>query len=126
MIEGIFNQTNYSTAKKLLDSTALRQEAIASNLANLETPGYKRLEVNPNFEMQLKQALASGNQTQMESLTPTLSVDTKSISERKDGNTVHLEAELLQMNQNMMEHALETQLVSASLMKMRMAITGKA
>jgi len=43
MIDGLFNQTNYVAAKKMLDATALRHEAIASNLANLETPRYKRV-----------------------------------------------------------------------------------
>jgi flagellar basal body rod protein FlgB len=42
-----------------------------------------------------------------------------------DGNTVHLENELMQMNQNSMTHSLETQLVSGMLSRMQMAITGK-
>jgi hypothetical protein len=33
---------------------------------------------------------------------------------------------MLKLNQNMVEHSLETQLVSAALMKMRLAITGKS
>jgi flagellar basal body rod protein FlgB len=42
-----------------------------------------------------------------------------------DGNTVHLENELMQMNQNGVAHSLETQLVSGMLQRMQMAITGK-
>ena len=38
MIEGLFNQPNYVAAKKLLDVTALRHEALASNIANASTP----------------------------------------------------------------------------------------
>jgi len=37
---------------------------------------------------------------------------------------VHLENELMQMNQNGVDNALETQLVSGMLSKMRLAITG--
>jgi hypothetical protein len=33
---------------------------------------------------------------------------------------------MLQMNQNTVAHALETQLVSGALMRLRMAITGKS
>lgn len=40
--------------KKSLDAYALRQKAIASNVANIDTPGYKRLEVS--FEEQLRKA----------------------------------------------------------------------
>ena len=61
MIDALFNQPTYVAAKKMLDVTVLRQEAIASNLANLETPNYKRLDVAPSFEAQLSQAVASGD-----------------------------------------------------------------
>ena len=36
MIEAIFSQPAYAATKKLMDATALRHEAIASNLANIE------------------------------------------------------------------------------------------
>jgi flagellar basal-body rod protein FlgB len=48
------------------------------------------------------------------------------VTGRSDGNTVQLETEMLKLNQNTVEHSLETQLVSSQLMKMRMAITGKS
>ena len=47
MIEALFNQPNYQATKKLLDVSVLRHEALASNLANLETPNYKRIDVAP-------------------------------------------------------------------------------
>ncbi len=125
MIEALFSQPNYLTAKKSLDAVALRQEALANNLANLETPGYKRLDLAPQFEAALQQACAAGDASKISSLSPTLATDqTSPIG--KDGNSVHLEAELMRMNQNVMMHALETQLVSGTLSKMRMAITGHA
>jgi len=48
MIDALFADSYYTAAKKMLDVTALRHEAIASNLANVETPGYKRLDVACN------------------------------------------------------------------------------
>ena len=50
---------------------------------------------------------------------------TTAVSSSRDGNTVHLENELMQMNQNAMTHALETQLISGMLSRLQMAITGK-
>ena len=126
MIEALFNQPNYLTAKKTLDAVALRSEAIANNLNNLETPGYKRVDLAPNFEQELARATSSNDSEQISALKPTLAVDTSSISSSKDGNSVHLEAELMKMNQNAMTHALETQLISGTLAKMRLAITGHA
>jgi flagellar basal-body rod protein FlgB len=110
----------------MLDVNVLRHEAIASNIANVETPNYKRLDVSPSFESQLSEAVASRDAAQITGLQPELAVDSQAISGRSDGNTVQLETEMLKLNQNMVEHSLETQLVSAALMKMRLAITGKS
>jgi len=125
MISALFNQSNYVATKKMLDVTVLRQEAIASNLANIETPNYKRIDVAPNFSEDLKQALAGKDVQRMASMQPSLAVDGAALAANRDGNTVELESELLQMNQNTMAHALETHLVSGTLMKMRLAITGR-
>ena len=57
MIEALFESTNYQASKKLMDMTVLRQEAIAANLANAQTPGYKRVDVDGDFESAFKDAL---------------------------------------------------------------------
>ena|SRR5690349_14764806 len=126
MIDALFSQSNYLATKKLLDATVLRHGAIASNLANIETPNYKRLDVAPSFQSQLQQALVAGDNTQINTVQPELAVDSTAASGRTDGNTVLLESELLKLNQNMVEHTLETQLVTGALLKMRMAITGRS
>jgi flagellar basal-body rod protein FlgB len=125
MIDALFNQPAYVAAKKMLDVTVLRQEAIASNLSNLETPNYKRLDVSPSFEAQLSQAVGSQDMAKVTSMQPSLAVDTTAVSGRGDGNTVSLESEMLKLNQNTVEDALETQLIGSSLANMRLAITGK-
>jgi flagellar basal-body rod protein FlgB len=124
VINALFVQPGYESAKKMMDVTALRQEAIASNISNLETPNYKRIDLSPSFETELQQAVSSGNTDQLLSLNPTLAVDQNAVSQNHDGNTVTLENELLEMNQNTMAHALETQLVTGEMLKLRMAITG--
>ena len=126
MIEGLFNQPSYLAAKKTLDAVAVRQEAIANNIANLETPGYKRVDLSPDFRAELDRACASGDSRQIASLNPTLSVDTTAVANSQDGNTVNLESEMMQLNQNALVHTLETQMVSSLLMRMKMAITGKS
>jgi flagellar basal-body rod protein FlgB len=126
MINALFVQPGYESAKKMMDVTALRHEAIASNISNLETPNYKRIDLSASFESELKQALGSGNTDQLLSLNPTLGVDPTAVSQNHDGNTVTLEQELLEMNQNTLAHALETQLVTGEMLKLRMAITGHA
>lgn len=126
MIDGLFNQTSYVAAKRLLDVTALRQEAIASNIANVETPHYKRLDVAPAFANELKQAIESNDTSRLATSKPQLAADSSAIAQRHDGNTVDLESELMRMNQNYLEHQLETQLISGSMLKLRLAITGRS
>jgi len=125
MIEGLFNQTGYVAAKKMLDLSALRHEALASNLANLETPHYRRMDINPDFPLELRQAVESHDPQRIASLQPGLAPDNSAVAIRKDGNTVVLESELMKMNQNFLENQLETQLVSGALLKLRLAITGR-
>jgi flagellar basal-body rod protein FlgB len=126
MINALFVQPGYETAKKMMDVTALRHEAIASNISNIETPNYKRIDLSASFESQLRQALNSGDISQIASLTPSLGVDATAVSQNHDGNTVTLEDELMAMNQNTLSHHLETMLVTGEMMKLRMAITGHA
>jgi flagellar basal-body rod protein FlgB len=125
MIDALFSQPDYVAAKKTLDVTVMRHEAIASNLANLETPGYKRIDVAASFEAELRQAVASQNPAQINSLQPRLALDTKAVTGRADGNTVQLETEMVKLNENTVEDAMETQLINTRLANMRLAITGR-
>jgi flagellar basal-body rod protein FlgB len=51
----LFGGETRQMAYKSLDASVLRGKAIAQNLANIQTPGYQRKEVN--FEEQLQNAL---------------------------------------------------------------------
>jgi len=126
MIDSLFLQPNYVAAKQMLDATALRHEAIASNLANIETPHYRRMDVTPNFSAELKQALATQDPARLSALKPSLAVDASAVSSRRDGNTVELDTELINLNQNTLAHALETHLITGSLLRLRLAITGRS
>lgn len=126
IIDSLFSQPNYLAAKKLLDATALRHEAIASNIANLETPQYRRLDLDPSFHNELRQALSAGDARQLSSLQPAITFDAAAVSSRRDGNTVELETELLNLNQNTLAHSLETHLITSSLLRLRAAVTGRS
>jgi flagellar basal-body rod protein FlgB len=125
MVGALFNQSNYVASKKMLDATVLRQEAIASNLANLETPNYKRIDVAPTFQTELRQALATKDAAHIAQVSPSLAVDPNAVATSPDGNSVQLETEMMHMNKNYLEHSLETQLITGNLLKLRLAITGR-
>jgi flagellar basal-body rod protein FlgB len=110
-----------------LDVAALRQEAIASNMANADTPGYRRVDVAPDFERQLKAQVAAGNVARnVGSLRPLLAEDAMARSLRPDGNNVEIERELLAMNRNAMEYDFLSDIVSGNLKRLKSAITGQA
>ncbi len=125
MIDPIFQTDNYQLARKLLDVASLRQEAIATNVANAETPGFRRIDVSPDFAVQLKARLAEGDFAQSaDTLTPQLAEDQTARSVRPDGNTVEIERELLAMNRNAVEFDYLSDIVSGNLKQLRLAITG--
>jgi flagellar basal-body rod protein FlgB len=126
MIDALFNDPGYLAGKKTLDAIALRQEAIASNIANLETPGYHRVDLAASFKTELEKACATGDAQQIDSLKPTLAPDINAVPNSRDGNTVNLESEMMNLNQNTLANAVETQIISAQLLKLQLAITGKA
>ena len=127
MIDPIFQTTNYQLARKLLDVAALRQDAIATNVANAETPGFRRLDIAPDFATQLRSRMESGNFAQSANmLVPHLAEDQAARSIRPDGNTVEIEHELLAMNRNAVEHQFLSDIVSSNLKQLKMAITGRS
>jgi len=125
MIDAIFNQPGYLGAKRMLDATVARHSAIAANIANAETPHYRRVDLAPSFRTELQNAIASQDVTRLRSLHPSITVDAQALSANRDGNTVNLEHELLELGQNSLENAIETQVVTGALAKLRSAITGK-
>ncbi len=125
MIEALLSQPSFVAASKMLDATAMRHEAIASNLANLATPGYRRVDLNPTFDTELRQALGSGDVAALNRLQPKIEADASARVEGPNGNSVQLEDELMYMSQNMMAHSLNVQIVNGSIDRLKMAITGR-
>jgi flagellar basal-body rod protein FlgB len=127
MIDPIFQTDNYQLARKLLDASVLRHEAIATNVANAETPGFRRLDIAPDFATQLKARLAAGDFAQTaETIRPQLAEDQTARAIRPDGNTVEIERELLAMNRNSVEFDYLSEIVSNNLKQLKLAITGRS
>ena len=125
MIDPIFQSDTYQLARKLLDATSLRQEAIASNIANVETPGYRRLDIAPDFATELRARVTTGARPEtLSTLQPQLAEDQHARSVRPDGNSVEIERELLEMNRNSVDYEYLSDLVSYNIKQLRTAITG--
>jgi len=126
MIDPVSQSDVYQMARKLLDASVVRQEAIASNIANVDTPGYRRLDVAPDFATELRSRLEAGKIADTASLKPTIVEDLSARSVRADGNSVEMETELLAMNRNSVEYDYLAEVVSRNIKQMKMAISGHA
>lgn len=97
--------------QKALDGASVKHNTIANNIANINTPGYKRKEVS--FEKELKAALDKGNRLRLVrtnqdhiqqypnlmEIKPNI-VENKSQSMRPDQNNVDIDQEMTKMVAN--------------------------
>ncbi len=75
----------------------VRQRTIASNIANMETPGYRRLDVR--FEDLLNKALQSGGGKDVAEIEPEV-FSPKTTFVKPNGNDVSMEMEIGEMLKN--------------------------
>lgn len=97
---------------KLLDLSVQRQQALASNIANANTPGYTRQRLL--FEAALRRTVEAGDMDGLAGLRPTVEPDT-SLPPRADGNNVNLGQELNELMQNGACHQLVARALSTKL-----------
>jgi flagellar basal-body rod protein FlgB len=114
--------SQFGLLSKLLDSSALRHRAVSQNLANVNTPGYRRLEVS--FEEQLARQMNGKGQVDLEGLKLEM-MESKGLPERADGNNVDIDVEMGQMNKNALLYQTYTQVLASKIGTMRSAITGR-
>ena len=124
MIEALYDREAYQMAQVLMDKSLLKHQAVAANIANIETPGYKRIDLDKTFEGQLQEMLQSGDVRGLSSFEHKLSTDTDTPAVRPDGNNVQLENEMLSMNRNALEYEFLTKYMSKSFSKIKTAISG--
>jgi flagellar basal-body rod protein FlgB len=124
MIESLFSNPTYAASKVLLDATAARHEALAANIANVETPGYKRVDLSKGFSESFAAHLRSGETANMPQATIEEDPDAQTASQ--NGNNVQLDKELMEVSANSLQYDTLTEFVSGSLKQLQMAITGRS
>ena len=127
MLDNMFQSASYQASKAFLDVAAERHKVLASNLANAETPGYRRVELSPSFDKTLKASVASGN---LHSFDPSEMsfVEDQNPAFRSDptGNNVSEDQELMLLNENALRYEALGQFASGSLRQLKTAITGRS
>lgn len=134
--ERFFGTPTVAALKKGLQCASVRQQAIANNIANVSTPGYKRQVVK--FEDELWKAMG-GNGFQLKTthpmhynggsrgigdIQPKVEVD-KATSIRVDQNTVNIDQEMVDLTRNSGQFAQRAEILNRLYSQLRMAIRGE-
>ena len=105
----IYNYVN--VLDKAADASWIRIEVISNNIANVDTPNYKRQDVE--FESYLLAQLEGANSSSLkktvagmdlDSLTSTIYTDSNSLSYRLDGNNVDIDTENVELASNQLKY----------------------
>ncbi|RPF42914.1 flagellar basal-body rod protein FlgB [Thermodesulfitimonas autotrophica] len=129
----IFNDPVKVALAKTLDAAALRQRVIADNIANADTPGFKKGTVE--FEAALRQVLGgeplalkttdprhigSGS---LSSVAPRVERVTTT-TQRTDGNNVDVEEEMINLVTNNLTYQAAVRFISGKFSSLRYVISG--
>jgi len=116
-----------SYLRAAMSGLAARQRAIANNVANVDTPGFKASEVR--FEDALKTAISRGNGATVSqtSLNAAASRSTlvDATTTRADGNNVDIDREMELLGEANLNYNAMTQVMSTRLGILRSVISGR-
>jgi flagellar basal-body rod protein FlgB len=115
-----------STLESYLKLTTAREQAISANMANVDTPGYRTLDID--FESELKKAV-NGPSSQSADGIVTAQMnpvvrEVQGLMERPDGNNVNLDREGLLMAETQLQYQIGVQLVKHQFHQILSAISG--
>ena len=102
-----------------IKAEGLRQKTIASNMANIETPGYRRLDVK--FDEMLAKALERSGPVDLEKIEPEIH-QPKNTPIDDSGNDVSMEAEVGNLLKNSLRHTAYVRLMQKKFTQIEAAI----
>lgn len=103
--------------ERYLSLTSNRHQAITSNLANVDTPGYHTKDID--FRSEMRRAMV---ETPAAPHMNAVARDVSGLMERPDGNNVNLDREGLLLSETQMQYQIGVQLVKGQFRKLMSAI----
>ena len=101
---GLLDDPVAGRIERYLDLAAKRQELVASNMANVDTPRYRTRDID--FEAELRRAISAG----VPAPAPNV-VEVQDLVERPDGNNVDMDREGLLLAKTQLEFTLGAELL---------------
>ena len=125
MASEFFTDIASTVLSKTLDVAAARQKTIANNIANVETPGYKRQYVSFEEELRLVLERKNGHQIRegLRDLSPSVRTDVVSPS-RPGGNNVNIDVEISDLAKVSLKYKAAATLLELKSGMLRSAING--
>jgi flagellar basal-body rod protein FlgB len=114
----LFDLTHILLEQALVGSSA-RQRALAANLANANTPGYHRVDVD--FHTTLERAMESGESAVQDSLDFSPKAEPSGPT-RLDGSSIDMDREVAALTENGLEYQALVQIAKAHLKMIETAI----
>ncbi|MDZ7272212.1 MAG: flagellar basal body rod protein FlgB [candidate division KSB1 bacterium] len=134
MLDGIFARTSIPLLHRILNLTTARERAIASNVANVNTPGYRRKDVA--FEELLAEATGRGFLSGLKAHERHMDVGGARLAgeqvplEEVPGtggaaNDVNIETEMVEMAKTQLTYLVSAQLISNNFKALLASIRGR-
>jgi flagellar basal-body rod protein FlgB len=113
--------------ERALDQSAFRHRVLATNVANVDTPGYHTRDV-PTFAGEIEQAMA-GPSDEDASALPAMTLtpvahEVRGLMERPDGNNVSVERESLLLAENQLRFQAAAAVLKSEFHRLALAISG--
>lgn len=145
MVESILNSSSYGLLEKMAVFGERRQEVLAGNVANIDTPNYKTRDLPvENFQRALKEAVENRQKTS--SASPFSTASRANTSGRalfpeelfqaveaspqnitfQDANNRSIEHEVMEMTKNTLMQNFAIELMRTQLAMLQTAISGRA
>jgi flagellar basal-body rod protein FlgB len=118
------NIGSFPFVENLLDVTARRQQAFAANIANLDTPGYKAMDVE--FKEELSSSLRMASTSPAHLTPPGAESSTRFIEAegklKANGNTVDIDTQMTEMTKNGLQYVTLVQYLNQKLKTLRSSL----
>lgn len=137
-LTGVNNEKVINTLSKALDGASKRHQIISNNIANVDTPNFKRSDIS--FEQTLKRAVENSSTGSIPLATTNAGhiafedndptdypiVQENNLTYRNDGNNVDIEKEVAEETKNDLLYNSYTQMLVSKLGLMKNAIQEQA
>jgi flagellar basal-body rod protein FlgB len=128
-----FEDSSMNTMERFMDLAARRQTLIAGNIANVDTPGYRTVDIN--FEQELETAVeAEGlsmtvtnsrhipRKVDIQGQAQGTAQEVKGLTLRNDLNNVSIDREMAEMSTNALKFSTVAQLIAGKFRTLKSAI----